>query len=290
MKGIVLAGGKGSRLYPATRSVSKHLLTIYDKPLIYYPISTLILAGIKDILIICAKGQSPAYQALLGDGSQWGISFSYMEQDKPSGVAEAFLIAEAFIADSSCALILGDNIFYGAGLTGMLQDLARTQSGASVLAFQVHDPQRFGVVELDAEGKPLTLEEKPKHPRANWAVVGLYFYGPEVTDVARMVTPSARGELEITAVNQVYLERGELNVVRLPRGVTWLDAGTFDSMLEASQFVQTVEKRQGLKVACLEEVTWRQGFISADQLRTLASEFNNEYRGYLNSLVEERAS
>jgi len=290
MKGIVLAGGKGSRLYPATRSVSKHLLTIYDKPLIYYPISTLILAGIKDILIICAKGQSHAYQALLGDGAQWGISFSYMEQEKPAGVAEAFLIAEAFIADSSCALILGDNIFYGAGLTGMLQDLARTQSGASVLAFQVHDPQRFGVVELDAQGRPLTLEEKPKHPRANWAVAGLYFYGPEVTDVARMVTPSARGELEITAVNQVYLERGELNVVRLPRGVTWLDAGTFDSMLEASQFVQTVERRQGLKVACLEEVTWRQGFISADQLRTLASEFNNEYRGYLYSLVDERAS
>ena len=286
MKGIVLAGGKGTRLYPATRSVSKHLLTIYDKPLIYYPISTLVLAGIKDILIICAKGQSYAYQALLGDGSQWGICFSYKEQEKPSGVAEAFLLAEDFISNSPCALALGDNIFYGAGLTGMLQDLALTQVGASVLAFQVNDPQRFGVVELDPEGKPLTLEEKPKHPRANWAVAGLYFYGPGVTDVAKTVSPSARGELEITSVNQVYLERGELNVVRLPRGVTWLDAGTFDSMLEASQFVQTVEKRQGLKVACIEEVAWRQGLISDGEMRQLAADFNNEYRDYLLSLLD----
>lgn len=286
MKGIILAGGRGTRMYPATRSVSKHLLMIYDKPLIYYPISTLVLGGVTDILIISAKGQSASYQALLGDGSQWGLQFTYAEQETAAGVAEAFLIGEKFIADKPCALALGDNIFYGAGLTGMLQDMARTQAGASVLAFQVNDPQRFGIVELDIDGKPRSLEEKPERPRANWAVTGLYFYGPGVAEIARTVKPSARGELEITSVNQAYLARGELNVVRLPRGVTWLDAGTFDSMLEASQFVQTVEKRQGLKVACIEEVAWRRGLISSSQVRQLASEFNNEYKDYLLSLLD----
>ncbi|MBD3768960.1 MAG: glucose-1-phosphate thymidylyltransferase RfbA [Rhodobacterales bacterium] len=287
MKGIILAGGKGSRLYPATRAVSKHLLMIYDKPLIYYPISTLLLAGITEILIISAKGQMQSYKALLGDGAQWGVTFSYLEQETAAGIAEAFLIGEDFLAGDACALALGDNIFYGAGLTGMLQDLADTRTGGSVLAFQVHDPQRFGIVELDAGGAPLSLEEKPANPRANWAVTGLYFYGPDVTEVARSVTPSARGELEITSVNQAYLDRDELNVVRLPRGVTWLDAGTFDSMLEASQFVQTVEKRQGLKVACLEEIAWRRGLISDDQMRALAASFNNEYRDYLLSLLRQ---
>ena len=286
MKGIILAGGKGSRLYPATRAVSKHLLTIYDKPLIYYPISTLVLAGITEMLIISAKGQADAYKSLLGDGSQWGLRFSYAEQDRPAGVAEALLIADDFVADDSCALALGDNIFYGAGLTGLLQETTLSTTGASVLAFPVHDPQRFGIVELDKDGKALSLEEKPQKPKSNWAVTGLYFYGPGVAGVARNVTPSARGELEITSVNEAYLDRGELNVVKLPRGITWLDAGTFDSMLEASQFVQTVEKRQGLKVACIEEVVWRQGLISNEQMRGLATDFNNEYREYLLSLLD----
>ncbi|WP_273184578.1 glucose-1-phosphate thymidylyltransferase RfbA [Hyphomonas adhaerens] len=287
MKGIILAGGKGSRLYPATRAVSKHLLMIYDKPLIYYPVSTFLLAGITEVLIITAKDQARSYQALLGDGSQWGIRFSYAEQESAAGIAEAFLIGEEFLDGSACALALGDNIFYGAGLTGMLQEMAGRTSGASVMAFQVNDPQRFGIVEIDADGNPLSLEEKPANPRANWAVTGLYFYGPDVAEVARSVKPSARGELEITAVNQVYLERGELNVVRLPRGVTWLDAGTFDSMLEASHFVQTVEKRQGLKVSCIEEVAWRRGLISDGQVRDLAAAFNNEYRDYLLSLLDQ---
>lgn len=287
MKGIILAGGKGSRLYPATRAVSKHLLMIYDKPLIHYPISTFLLAGITKILIISAKGQASAYQALLGDGSQWGVEFSYAEQETAAGIAEAFLIGERFIDGDSCALALGDNIFYGAGLTGMLQGMAGVASGASVMAYQVNDPQRFGIVEIGQDGKPLSLEEKPASPRANWAVTGLYFYGPDVTEVARSVKPSARGELEITSVNQAYLERGELNVVRLPRGITWLDAGTFDSMLEAAHFVQTVEKRQGLKVSCIEEVAWRRGLVSDEQVRDLAASYNNEYRDYLLSLLDQ---
>lgn len=286
MKGIVLAGGMGTRLYPVTRGVSKHLLTIYDKPLIYYPISTLILAGITEVLIICRSEHKPAYQQLLQDGAQWGISITYAIQEEAKGLAEAFLIGEEFINGSSCALALGDNIFHGAGLTGQLQLLASRGKGANILAYQVQDPKRFGIVELDSNGVPVSIEEKPNRPRSNWAVTGLYFYGKDVVDVARTITPSARGELEITSINQKYLERGELSVTRLQRGTTWLDAGTFDSLLEASQFVQTVEKRQGLKVACLEEVAWRCGHISDSQMRSLAEGFNNEYRDYLLSLFD----
>lgn len=289
MKGIVLAGGKGSRLYPATRGVSKHLLLIYDKPLIHYPISTLMLAGIRDILIISTPEHAGAYERLLGDGSQWGISISYARQDKANGLAEAFLIGKDFIDGQPCALALGDNIFYGAGLSGQLQELAGLTQGAAVFAYQVNDPQRFGIVELDGEGRPVSLEEKPSAPRSNWAVPGLYFYGPDVVEVAEQVTPSERGELEITCVNQAYFNRGELIVSRLPRGSTWLDAGTFDSMLEASHFVQTVEKRQGLKVACLEEVAWRRGLISDAQMRALADDYGNEYRDYLLTLLDAPA-
>lgn len=285
MKGIVLAGGTGSRLHPVTRGVSKHLLSIYDKPLIYYPISTLMLAGITEILVICAPEHSAAYRSLLRDGGQWGVTISYAIQDDPNGLAEAFLIGRDFIDGQPCALALGDNIFYGAGLSGQLQALAALKRGAAVLAYQVNDPKRFGIVELDGDGKPVSLEEKPETPKSNWAIPGLYFYGSDVVQVAEQVTPSARGELEITSVNEAYFQRGELTVTRLQRGTTWLDAGTFDSLLEASQFVQTVEKRQGLKVACLEEVAWRRSLITDDQMRERANEFKNEYRDYLLSLL-----
>lgn len=289
MKGIILAGGAGSRLHPVTRGVSKHLLTIYDKPLIYYPISTLMLAGISEILLICTPEHSQSYQSLLGDGTRWGITITYAVQADPNGLAEAFLIGRDFIDGQPCALALGDNIFYGAGLSGQLEELAHLKMGAAVLAYQVKDPQRFGIVELDTDGRPLSLEEKPTKPRSNWAIPGLYFYGSDVVELAEQVTPSARGELEITSVNQAYFERGDLTVSRLQRGTTWLDAGTFDSMLEASHFVQTVEKRQGLKVACLEEVAWRRGLITDAEMRERADEFKNEYRDYLLSLLDMRS-
>lgn len=286
-KGIVLAGGSGTRLYPVTQSISKQLLPVYDKPMIYYPISTLMLAGIRDICIISTPQDTPRLQQLLGNGNNWGINLSYIVQDEPEGIAQAFILAKDFIADSDVALILGDNVFYGHELADIMLQ-AKQQSGATVFAYPVGDPERYGVVEFDVDGKALSIEEKPAKPKSRYAVTGLYFYDNTVVDIAAKLTPSKRGELEISDVNQTYLNQDLLNVQIMGRGMAWLDTGTHDSLLEASQFIQTIEKRQGLKAMCPEEIAFRQGYISSEQLAALARPLvKSGYGEYLMQILNE---
>ncbi|WP_100159749.1 glucose-1-phosphate thymidylyltransferase RfbA [Proteus columbae] len=289
MKGIILAGGSGTRLHPITKGVSKQLLPIYDKPMIYYPLSVLMLAGIQDILIITTPDDMTSFQRLLGDGSAFGVRLQYKIQPSPDGLAQAFILGEEFIGDDHCCLVLGDNIYFGQGFSPKLKQVTQRERGATVFGYQVMDPERFGVVEFDDDFKVLSIEEKPEHPKSNWAVTGLYFYDNRVVDFAKRVKPSIRGELEITSINQMYLECGELNVELLGRGFAWLDTGTHDSLIEASTFVQTVEKRQGFKVACLEEIAWRNGWLSDDQVRESAKSLSKTgYGRYLLDLLHVR--
>lgn len=291
MKGIVLAGGSGTRLYPITKGVSKQLLPIYDKPMVYYPVSVLMQAGIRDILIISTPADLPAFRRLLGDGSDYGLTFEYAEQPSPDGLAQAFIIGEDFIGKDNVCLILGDNIFHGAGLCGLLQDAVRTvenEGKATVFGYRVDDPERYGVAEFDSDGNCLSIEEKPEHPKSHYAVVGLYFYPNRVVDVAKSITPSARGELEITSVNQRFLHDGDLKVKTMERGFAWLDTGTHDSLAEASIFVEVIEKRQGLKVACLEGIAYRNGWIDEKKMREIAATMaRNQYGQYLLKVIDE---
>ena len=292
MKGLILAGGSGSRLYPITKGVSKQLLPVYDKPMVYYPLSALLLAGIREILVISTPEDPPGFRRLLGDGSDYGVRIDYAAQPSPDGLAQAFLIGEDFLGGDSACLVLGDNIFYGSGFTGLLREAVRTaeeDGKATVFGYRVDDPGRYGVAEFDDKGNCLSIEEKPAHPKSNYAVVGLYFYPNKVVDVAKSIKPSARGELEITSVNQCFLQSGELKVQTLQRGFAWLDTGTHDSLAEASIFVEVIEKRQGLKIACLEGIAYRNGWITADKLRALAEPMlRNQYGQYLLKLLDEK--
>jgi len=287
MKGIILAGGKGTRLNPLTLAMSKQLLPVYDKPMIYYPLSMLMLAGIREILVISTPDDLPSFMRLLGDGSQWGLRFEYARQDEPRGLADAFIVGQQFIAEEPVCLILGDNIFYGTDLVRKLQDAARLQEGARVFAYEVKDPERYGVIEFDENGKATSLEEKPKQPRSNYAVPGLYFYDSQVVKFAESLKPSSRGEIEITDLNKTYMALGQLQVTTLGRGVAWLDAGTHESLLQAANFIQAIQDRQGLMISCVEEIAFRMGFIDRDQLLALAHAMNNNsYGAYLRRLVK----